>query len=204
MAILYWLDLFGISVFAITGALVAREKQLDLFGVVVIGLVTAVGGGTLRDMMLGNTPVFWVRDPNYVVVAVLAALCTVVVVRYYELPQTALLVADAFGLALFTLLATEKVWQQGLSPLIAVMMGVISSVAGGIVRDLLSDRIPLILRSELYATASLAGATVFVLLAPINISLAAPLTLLTTLLLRLGAIRWHWTLPIFAMREKSS
>lgn len=195
---LYLLDLFGIAVFAITGALVAREKQLDLFGVTVIALVTAVGGGTLRDVMLGSTPVFWVRDTNYVIVAVLAAIGTVGVVRIRELPSQMLLVADAFGLAIFTLLGTERVWQQGLPPLIAVIMGVISSVAGGIVRDLLSARIPLILRSELYATASLCGAAVFVLLTPTNPSLAAGLTVLTTLLLRLGAIRWHWTLPVFA------
>jgi uncharacterized membrane protein YeiH len=202
--VLYWLDLFGIAVFAITGALVAREKKLDLFGVTVIALVTAVGGGTLRDVMLGTTPVFWVRDTNYVIVALLAAIGTVFVVRIRELPQQMLLVADAFGLALFTLLATERVWQQGLPPLIAVIMGVISSVAGGIIRDLMSARIPLILRSELYATASLAGAVVFVLLTPTNPSLAAGLTVLTTLLLRLGAIRWKWTLPVFAPPEAST
>lgn len=199
--VLYALDLFGIAVFAITGALVAREKRLDLFGVSVIALVTAVGGGTLRDMMLGMTPVFWVRDTNYVIVALLAAIGTVAIVRIQELPQQILLVADAFGLAIFTLLATERVWHQGLPPLIAVIMGVISSVAGGIVRDLLSARIPLILRSELYATASLCGAVVFVLLTPLNPSVAAVLTVITTLLLRLGAIRYHWTLPVFAPPE---
>ncbi len=194
---IYLLDLFGVAVFAVTGALVAREKQMDLFGVVVVASVTAVGGGTLRDMMLGLTPVFWVEDTTYIIVAVIAALLTVVTVRLIELPTRILSIADAFGLAMFTLIGTEIAWQLGLSPLIAVVMGVIASVAGGVIRDLLSDRIPLIMRSELYATASLCGAVIFVLLAPVDESLASVLTVLTTLGLRLAAIRWNLTLPTF-------
>jgi len=196
--VLYLLDLFGIAVFAVTGALVAREKQLDLFGVVVIALVTAVGGGTLRDVILGNTPVFWVRDTNYVIVAIAAALGTVILVRVFEPPHQLLLVADAFGLAIFTLLGTASAWQQGLSSLVAIMMGVMSSVAGGVIRDLLSNRIPLILNSELYATTSLCGALVFVVLAPFDAALASFLTVVTTLGLRLATIRWHWRLPVFS------
>lgn len=198
---IYFLDLFGVAVFAITGALVAREKQMDLFGVVVIALVTALGGGTLRDMILGNTPVFWVLNPVYIIVVTITALLTVVVTRIYELPRRILSVADAFGLAIFTLIATDLVLNQGLQPIIAVMLGVVSSVAGGMIRDLLSDRIPLILRSELYATASLCGAVVFVVISPIAHDVASILTVAITLGLRLAAIRWGWTLPAFKMPD---
>lgn len=195
---LYLLDLFGVAVFAITGALVAREKQLDLFGVIVIALVTAVGGGTLRDMMIGRTPVFWMADTTYVVVAVAAAVGTLFYTRLYTPPYQLLLTADAFGLAIFTLLGTETAFQQGLPPLIVVMMGVMSSVAGGIIRDLLSNRVPIILSSEIYATASFCGAVVFLVLMPVSVPAASLLTVCTTLLLRLAAIHWHWRLPTFS------
>jgi uncharacterized membrane protein YeiH len=194
---LYLLDLFGVAVFAITGALVAREKQLDLFGVIVIALVTAVGGGTLRDVIIGSRPVFWVADPTYVIVAIAAGLGTMVFTRIYAPPYQLLLTADAFGLAIFTLLGTETALKHDLPTLIVVMMGVISSVAGGIIRDLLSNRTPIILHSELYATASFCGAVVFIVLAPASVPAASLLTVCTTLLLRLAAIHWHWRLPTF-------
>lgn len=195
---LYHLDLFGTAIFAITGSLVAREKQLDLFGVVVIAIVTSIGGGTLRDVLLGATPVFWITNTAYIIVASSAALATFAFIRFYTPPRRILLVADAFGLAIFTVIGTQTALDRDVSTLIAVIMGMMTGVAGGIVRDLLSDEIPLILRRDIYATASLSGAIVFAALS----STALPdefVTLcgvITTLGLRLAAIRWGWALPL--------
>ena len=191
------LDLFGVAVFAITGALAAGRKSLDIFGVVVIALVTALGGGTLRDLVLGNTPVFWVDGTFYILVAGGAALVTFLVSRYRAVPRRALVIGDALGLAVFTVVGAQVALAHETTALIAVMMGTMTGVAGGMLRDLLTGEIPLILRQEVYATASLAGGTVFVLstlylpLAPWN----AVLGITITFLLRLAAIRWQLSLP---------
>ena len=195
---LYWFDLFGTAVFAITGSLVAREKQLDLFGVVVVAVVTAIGGGTIRDVLLGATPVFWITDTAYVIIAITAAITTFAIIRFFTLPRRLLIIADAFGLAVFTIIGTQAALDRDVSPLIAIIMGMLTGVAGGIVRDLLSDEIPLILRRDIYATASLVGATIYVALSsstlPDDVTIICGV--LTTLGLRLAAIRWKWTLPL--------
>lgn len=198
------LDLLGVAVFAASGTLLAGRKRLDLFGVVVIALVTAVGGGTLRDLLLGATPVFWVRDPIYVVVGLLATVAVLVGARRLGPRRGPLLVADACGLALFSVLGAREALRADSSPMIAVVMGVMTGVAGGIMRDVLCGEIPLILRREVYATAALTAAAVFVALAaalggggdgPLWIGILAGLGL------RLAAIRWGFSLPVFALRE---
>lgn len=195
----YALDLFGTVVFAVSGALLAGRKQMDLFGVVVLALVTAVGGGTFRDLVLGRVPVFWVGDATYVVLAVGAGITAFIVVRYARYLVSWLAVADAVGLATFTVIGTRVAMDQGAAPVIAVMMGVMTGVVGGMIRDVLAGEIPLVLRREIYATASLVGAVVYVLLArswghsPTIVGAAA----LVTLALRLVAMRWHLTLPLF-------
>lgn len=198
------LDLLGVAVFAVSGALLAGRKRLDLFGVVVIALVTAVGGGTLRDLLLGAAPVFWVRHPIYVLVALLAAICVIVGARQLGRRRGALLVADACGLALFSALGAREALRAEASPMIAVVMGVMTGVAGGLVRDVLCGEIPLILRQEVYATAALAAAGVFVALTASGVGGDAPLWggILFGLSLRLAAIRWGFSLPIFALRER--
>ena len=200
---MYYLDLLGTIIFAVTGSLAAGRKHLDIFGVVVLSLATALGGGTIRDVTLGVLPVFWVKDPLYVIVTVLAALATFVVARFRRLPAGLLRVADAFGLAVFTILGAERAMAADVSPLVAVIMGMMTGVAGGMIRDVLSGEAPLILRREIYATASLAGAAVFVALwhflpgRPLNTILAV----LIILAVRLAAIRWKLSLPVFAPRE---
>jgi uncharacterized membrane protein YeiH len=197
----YALEHFAVAVCAITGVLAARGKRLDLFGVVVLALVTAVGGGTLRDVLLDIVPVFWVADPNYILTAIGFALLTFLVARVRELPGQALLVADAFGLALFTVIGVEKSLAVAAPASVAVVLGVLTGVAGGMLRDVLTGEIPLVFRKEiyLYATASLCGALLFVLLeqwlpaGPQNRLLAIALTLG----LRLAAIRWKIALPLF-------
>lgn len=194
----YILDLFGVAVFAITGALVAREKRMDIFGVIVVALVTAIGGGTLRDMILGRTPVFWVNDPTYIIVGTLVAILTIPIALLNLLPRRPLLIADAFGLAVFTVIGTQTALDFGVTEFIAILLGVMSSVTGGIIRDVLSNQIPLILRKEIYATASLCGAVVYIIFQ--HDATFAPIAtisgMIVTLALRLAAIRWGWSLTI--------
>jgi len=200
MTTLYALDLFGVVVFAITGSLAAGKKRLDLFGVVVLALATALGGGTIRDVTLGTLPVFWVSDPAYVIVATVTALATFVIVRCWKLPGGVLLVADAFGLAIFTVIGAEKALSLGVSPVIAVLMGMMTGVAGGMIRDVLSGEIPLILRREIYATASLCGAIVFAALSWGFPGAAANtvIAVVAILAIRLAALKWGLSLPRFA------
>jgi uncharacterized membrane protein YeiH len=202
--LLYAMDLFGVAVFAITGSLAAGKKHMDLFGVVVLATVTAVGGGTLRDLVLGVSPVFWVSAPIYLLVAVATAIVTFFLVRFYGLPLKLLSVADAFGLAVFTVLGTQKALDMDISPGIAVVMGVMSGVFGGMIRDVLSGEIPLILRREIYATASLCGAVTFCVVsyAQQNQSLAAIASVIVTLTLRLSAIKWEMSLPLFISHKE--
>jgi uncharacterized membrane protein YeiH len=201
----YLLEHFGVAVAAITGVLAARGKRVDLFGVIVLALATAFGGGTLRDLLLGDIPVFWIKDPNYLLSATAVAVGAFFAARFHEFPQAVLLVADAFALALFTMIGVKKALAFQMAPSIAIAMGVITGVVGGIIRDLLAGEIPLVFRREiyLYATAALCGAIVFVVLEQwslgerTNMILAAG----TTLVLRLAAIRWKLGLPVFQHRS---
>ena len=197
--LLYAMDLFGVAVFAITGSLAAGKKHMDLFGVVVLATVTALGGGTLRDLVLGAGPVFWISAPIYLLVAVATAIVTFFLVRFFGLPLKLLSVADAFGLAVFTVLGTQKTLDMGISSGIAVVMGVMTGVVGGMIRDVLSGEIPLILRREIYATASLCGAVAFcvIFVALQNQGLAAIASVIVTLGLRLSAIKWKMSLPLY-------
>ena len=200
---IYLLDLFGVAVFAIAGSLAAGRKHMDLFGVVVVALTTALGGGTIRDLILGAYPVFWISDPVYVLVGSGAALLTFVMARSFKLPGRMLQVADAFGLAVFTAIGTQKAMGLGVSPLISVIMGMMTGVAGGMVRDILSGEIPLILRAEIYATASLCGGITFIVLAALRQPqpLVLSMSVLVTLALRLAAIHWGLSLPVFSPKD---
>jgi len=199
MTILYALDLFGVVVFAVTGALAAGRKRMDLFGVTVLALATALGGGTVRDLVLGARPVFWVADPLYVVVGASAALLTFTVARLWRLPPRLLLVGDAFGLAVFTVIGAGKALAMDTSPLICVLMGVMTGTVGGMTRDILSGEIPLILRREIYATASLSGAVVYIVLSVVwpGAWFAAAAGVAVVLAMRLAAIRFGLSLPTF-------
>jgi len=199
MTILYALDLFGVVVFAVTGALAAGRKRMDLFGVTVLALATALGGGTVRDLVLGVRPVFWVADPLYVVVGAAAALLTFTVARLWRLPERVLLVGDAFGLAVFTVIGAGAALARDTSPLICILMGMMTGTVGGMIRDILSGEIPLILRREIYATASLSGAVVYVVLSVVwpGAWFAAVAGVAVVLAMRLAAIHWDLGLPTF-------
>lgn len=194
---IYLLDMFGIAVFAVSGALTAGRKNMDLFGVIVVAVVTAIGGGTVRDVLLDRHPVFWIEDPTYLVVILAAAGATLAYGRYFTLPRASLLYADAFGLALFTLVGAEVAYEAGASGLIVVMMGTITGAAGGVIRDVLCAEVPLILRREIYATASIAGGAIYVFLVemgpgPPFVSL---IPIATVFILRITAIRLDLHVP---------
>lgn len=205
MELIRLIDLFGVAVFAISGALVAGRKQMDLFGVLVLAIVTGIGGGTLRDLVLGTTPVFWINQPVYILVAAGAALGTVGTRHFIPLPRGVLLVADAIGLAFFCVLGAAKAVQAGAGPTIPMLMGVMTGVVGGVIRDLLAGEVPLILRRDLYATVAVVGAGSYELLTALGApqAVAVWVGMLAALGLRLGAIRWHWGLPVFSWDEAS-
>jgi uncharacterized membrane protein YeiH len=198
----------AVGVAALTGVLAVRGKQVDLFGVLVLAVVTAFGGGTLRDLMVGDVPVIWVRAPHLLVTATGVAVVAFFVVRAIEPPLKALMIADAFVLALFTTVGAKTALRWNVAPAVVVALGVITGVAGGIIRDTLTGEIPLVFRREihLYATASLVGAVVLVTLHHFqaNDSLSAAAGTVTTLALRLAGIRWKIGLPVFHTEPKET
>lgn len=162
--LLYFLGMFGIAAFAITGVISSGKKDMDLFSVVFLGMVTSLGGGTIRDTVLSVEAVYWVKDTSYLWVAFLSSVLAFFTVRFIDDKKAVFHYADSFGLALFTVVATEKVLNLGFSPMIAITMGIITGVAGGIIRDVLSHRPPLVLGREFYATPAFLGALLLVLL----------------------------------------
>lgn len=196
--ILHALDLLGTAVFAVTGLLAARQKQLDLFGAIVIAMVTAIGGGTLRDLII-NKPVFWTQDDTYIYVVVITALLLFFFARYQRLPVKLLVFLDALGLAVFTIIGTQKAMALGYSDPISIMTGVMTGVVGGVIRDILVGEVPLILRKEIYATASFVGASLFLVFHHFHFSsdLSVLLAILLTLTIRVWAIMLQYELPIF-------
>jgi len=195
---LHYLDLLGTVVFAFTGLLAASRKQLDLFGAIVIAMVTAIGGGTLRDLIL-DQPVFWIQKPIYVYVVVIATLFLFIYARFKNPPMKSLLFLDAIGLATFTVIGAYKAISLGFPDATVVIIGVMTGVAGGIIRDVLVGEIPLIFRKEIYATASFAGASLLLILInlELGLDLAILLSMLVILLLRLLAIIYNISLPVF-------
>ncbi len=204
--IVYVLDLFGVAVFAVSGSLAAGRKRMDVFGVIVLGLVTAVGGGTLRDILLDIGPVFWIKDPAYLLVAVVFSLMTFSYARIHSVHRMGFLISDAFGLAIFTAIGTAMALNTTESYSVAIVMGVMTGTAGGMIRDVLSAEVPLILRKEIYATAAFCGAIAYIIM----ITMAFPaftcllISAIVTLAIRLAAIHWGLSLPVFVVKEISS
>jgi uncharacterized membrane protein YeiH len=201
--IIYVLDLFGVAVFAVSGSLAAGRKRMDVFGVIVLGLVTAVGGGTLRDILLDAGPVFWVDDPLYLLVAVASSLLTFFTVRAVSIPWRGLLISDAIGLAVFMAIGTARALAITNAPSVAIVMGIMTGVAGGMIRDVLSAEVPLILRKEIYATAALCGSLAYVILLRLGMESIFSLILAAavTLSIRLAAIHWGFSLPVFKSKD---
>lgn len=197
MSYLYFLDLFGTFVFAISGILAAVEKKFDVVGAFVLGLVTAIGGGSLRDMLIGATPVGWMQDINYILIIVLALpFCYFFKNRIVKF-RKGFFLFDTIGIALFTILGLNKTLALGLSPLVAILMGIVSAVFGGILRDVLSNEVPLIFRREIYAMACFSGAIAYLGLMQLFAieELSIVVSMLVVIAIRVFAVKRDWAVP---------
>jgi uncharacterized membrane protein YeiH len=199
--ILHVFDLIGVGVFALSGALAAGRKRLDLLGVVVIATVTAIGGGTLRDVLMDRHPVFWIAEPAYLYVIFAAAVLTIAYTRWLPPPERAISVADALGLAVFAVSGAQIAEHAGFTGTVVVIMGTLTGVAGGMIRDVLTAEIPLILRpGRIYATAAILGVVAYLVLQGLmDRNLAAVAGMLIIAALRIAAILWGLSLPAFTL-----
>jgi uncharacterized membrane protein YeiH len=200
------LDWFGVVLFAVSGALIASRKQMDLVGFALLGTVTGIGGGTLRDLLLGQLPVFWVREPVYLVTCVAVSGVVFLTAHIPQSRYRFLLWFDALGLSLFAVTGAERALLMGSGPAVAVAMGVITATFGGIIRDVLGAESPVVLSREIYVTAALLGALVFVggsiFALPREVAIGSGL--LAGFALRGAALHWRWTLPRYKARAGSS
>lgn len=198
MQLPYYIDLLGTLVFAISGSLAASDKNMyrDVFAVTFIGFVTAVGGGSLRDLILDTRPV-WVADGTYLLAITLGVMVSIFF-RYYFLKfRRTLFLFDTLGIALYTVVGVQKSLEFGVSPAAAIVLGMFSAVMGGVLRDTLINEIPLIFHKEIYATACLSGAALFVVLHFFNVggNINAFFSVMLIITVRLMAVKYHWTLP---------
>jgi len=196
------LDYFGVAVFAVSGALVAARKGMDWMGFILIATATGIGGGTLRDLLL-DRPVYWIDEWQYLVICVAAAFITFYMIRHLRRRLSWLLWADAIGMAAFTVIGVEVALGMGVSPFIAVIMGVMTATFGGLIRDVIAGEMPLLLHREVYASAALLGGIVYVLVVILIDQgyVAAIAAFVTALVIRGLGITFHWHLPSFPGRE---
>ena len=201
-SVLIALDWFGIIVFAATGALVASRKEMDVVGFALLAIVTGVGGGTVRDLLLGRLPVFWIQEPAYILVCVIVAVILFFTAHFPYSRYRALLWFDAIGLSLFAVVGADRALQIVPSPVIAVVMGVVTASFGGIIRDILGGEVPVLLRREIYITAAFVGAVVYV--GGRSMGFADPNALLagfTACFVVRGLALWFgWSLPPYRAR----
>lgn len=196
---LHIIDILGTIAFAVSGAFLAMEKKLDPFGVLVLSFVTAIGGGTLRDIMIGNLPVSWLRNETATIVIFSAALATMLFGRYLKQLTTTLFLFDALGLGLFTLVGIKLGIEKNFSIGICITLGTITACFGGVVRDVLLNSIPLLFRKEIYAMACITGGAFYFLLREmhINADLATVFCILIIFIIRIVAVQFKLFLPQF-------
>lgn len=197
MTFFQFLDLAGVAVFAATGALAASRKQLDIIGFIFLAGLAGIGGGTVRDLVLGITPVFWVTSSTYIGVCTVTALVVYVTAPYIESRYRLLLWLDAIGLAAYCVMGAERGLEAGAAPLVAIVCGMLSASFGGVLRDVISGEPSVLLRREIYITAALVGAALFVLLqrGGVDPVLAAGTAALGAFIVRGGALAFGWTMP---------
>lgn len=197
MNILYIIDILGTMVFAISGALTAYEKKMDVFGISAVAFITALGGGTLRDLLMGSTPVAWMSDSLYFIMISMGISIALIFKNKVQRLRKTFFLFDTIGIATFTMLGLQKALAIGLSPIVCVMMGMISAVFGGVIRDIVCNEIPLIFRKEIYAVTCLLGGVVFFALryfeVPNDWNLLISMGVIMGI--RILAVRLNWSLP---------
>ena len=202
-SVLHFLQYVALAAQAMTAALAAGRRSMDWAGVCMLGAITALGGGTLRDVMLGHYPLVWVERPSFLAIAGVAAFITILIARVVHRLNVAFLVLDAIGLVVFTMAGCDVAWQMDASLPIVIVSGMITGCAGGVLRDILCNDVPLLFRSELYASVSVVTglfyATAFGL--TLNNELWTALTFVLGLTLRLLAIRFKWEMPKFVFNS---
>ena len=199
MSIFYTLDIFGTIAFAISGALIAMHKKLDPFGVLIIAFATAIGGGTLRDVLIGKNPVGWMQDLNYVYAILVATTFTIIFRKKINSFNKSLFLFDTIGLGIFTIIGTEMGIEYDLHPLVSIALGTITATFGGVIRDILCNEIPVIFRKEIYASACIIGSLTFIVLQ--NTSLPSNaiyiITTMIVIVIRLVSVKFKLSLPTF-------
>ncbi len=190
------MDLFGTFVFAISGVITALQKKFDLVGTLVIGFITAIGGGTLRDILIGNFPVGWLKDRNYFLVIIAGCIIAYAFKQQVLRYKKSMFLFDTIGIALFTILGIETASAVGLNTEICIIMGVVSACFGGVIRDVLTNEIPLIFRNEIYATACFIGGVCYMLSYEVSSSrnLNILISIFVVLVIRFLSIKRGWTL----------
>jgi len=202
--LIFYLDIFGTISFAVAATLMAYKKNLDPFGILVISVITAVGGGTLRDLLLRNYPIFWIDNIIYLIVIIISSILTQIFIKYISRISNILLIFDAIGIGVFTVIGIKISLNFQLHPLISITMGTITAIFGGLIRDVLYNVIPVILHKELYATLCIAGGVVFFIfnyfLIPVDINYAA--SMLFIIITRIIAIKYNLSLKSLAFISK--
>lgn len=199
--VLLWLDIIGITVFAITGCLVAARKHLDMISFILLGTVTGIGGGTLRDMMLDRA-VFWVAQPKYLMICAVTSILMFFIAQRIDRYRSGILWGDAIGIAVFTVTGTSIALNAGAHWSVCIMMGTTTCIVGGILRDLLAGEPSLIVRKEIYATACVAGSAAFLIAHLYMPGMAVLLGMGTTFVIRAAAIYWRLQLPGYVWQSE--
>lgn len=197
------LDFIGVFVFAISGVLTAINKKLDLFGVFIIAFVTALGGGTLRDALIGRTPIGWMQDLNYVYLIIAGYVVAILFRNYLNKLRLSLFLFDTIGLGVFTLIGIEKGLEYGLHPVICISLGTITATFGGLIRDILCNEIPLLLRKgTIYATICIIGGVLFFVLRKFELqdSINELVTSIFIIVFRLAAVKYKMSLPVLTIK----
>lgn len=204
MNLLYTLDLIGTFAFAVSGVLSAANKRLDLFGALIIGFVTALGGGTIRDLLLGMQPVGWIQNATYLYIIIGAAIFTFIFKQWIITLRRTMFLFDTIGIGVFTVLGMQKALMAGISPVYAILMGMVSAVVGGVVRDVLCNNIPLILKKEIYATVCLMGGILYFILDKGGVERiwSEWITVAFIVIVRVMVIRLELTMPQLRIQDK--
>lgn len=200
------IDILGTFSFAVSGVFLAMQKRLDPFGVLVLSFVTAIGGGTLRDIMIGNLPVSWLRNETATVIIFSSAVATMFFGRFLKQFTTTLFLFDALGLGLFTIIGIELAIEKQFSAGVCIALGTITACFGGVIRDVLLNDVPLLFRKEIYAMACIAGGIIYFLLKQVNLDedVSKTICILVIVTIRVIAVRYQLSLPQFYTHKKES